>query len=451
MNQASPATNRNRRVKKRWIILSLIILAFIFWKGLHPTYKGHGMQHWFDVYARDGVQEYANKPIPPLTSAQKEALEAYQHFGTNGLVYLIDLATQDYKPSKFVEGIESFLESLPWRSRGSFEVARYYQVITSCELLRQLGVPFELVQSYGESFKDESDPKMLAKSIAPFRWATNNFDAIGNKIADYLDHENSSVRWNAHRALENMSIHIEIPTKDWAERLTEHPNYYLMAKWAKKSSVFEEHLLTRSQSSKPRESFKAIACLATAFPDSLKYRQQLLEHLTLTQKSTASEAAGVKSHISFLAAIGFPFQTIYTELVETAKNADIALLDLAVLLQDESLDVTPLLSRLEKVLASTATKYHHFNPHLTASLFLLQQDIHDAKAWLAINQACTGPVKGGTQQDQFIGIVQALAPHCKEAQDIIERNPEVSKKLRLTKISAANFRIRQYGLSKQFK
>ena len=451
MHQESPASNSDGRVKKRWIALGLIILAFVFWKGMHPTYQGHGMQYWFDVYTKDGVQEHPHKPIPPLTSAQKEALDAFQHFGTDGLNYLIDLATQDYKPSKFVEGIESILESLPWRSRGSFEMARYHQIVTSWELLRQLGVPFELAQSYGESFKGESDPKILAKAITPFQWVTNNFDEVGNKISYYLDHENSSLRWNAHRALENMSVSTEIHAKDWAERLTEHANYYLMAKWAKKSSVFEEDLLTRSQSSKPRESFKAIACLATAFPDAPKYRKQLLEHLTITPKSTASEAAGVQSNIYFLIAIDFPFQTIYPELIEIAKNADMALLAIAELLQDENLDVKPLLSSLEKVLAGAATKYHHFNQHLTASLFLLQQELHDAKAWSSIEQACAGPVKGGTQQDQFIGIVQSLAPHCKEAQDIIERNPGVSKKLRLTKISAANFRIRQYGLSKQLK
>lgn len=88
MNQESPATNSNRRVRKRWIALGLIILAFASWKGLQPTYKGHGMQHWFDVYTRDGVQEDPNKPILPLSSAQKEALGAFQHFGTNGLVFL---------------------------------------------------------------------------------------------------------------------------------------------------------------------------------------------------------------------------------------------------------------------------------------------------------------------------------------------------------------------------
>jgi hypothetical protein len=129
-----------------------------------------------------------------LTSAQKEALDAFQHFGTDGLNYLIDLATQDYKSLKFVEGIESILESLPWRSRGSFEVARYHQIVTSWELLKQLGVSFELAQSYGESFKGESDPKMLAKAITPFQWVTNNFDEVGNKISYYLDHENSSLR-----------------------------------------------------------------------------------------------------------------------------------------------------------------------------------------------------------------------------------------------------------------
>jgi hypothetical protein len=181
-----------------------------------------------------------------------------------------------------------------------------------------------------------------------------------------------------------MSVSSEIHAKGWAERLTEHANYYLMTKWAKKSSVFEEDLLTRSQSSKARESFKAIACLATAFPDAPKYRKQLLEHLTLTPKSTASEATGVKSNIYFLIAIDFSFQTISPELIEIAKNADMALLDIAELLQDENLDVKPLLSSLEKVLAGAATKYHHFNSHLTASLFLSQQDLHDTKDWAFI-------------------------------------------------------------------
>jgi len=127
------------------------------------------------------------------------------------------------------------------------------------------------------------------------------------------------------------------------------------------------------------------------------------------------------------------------------------LLSVAGLLLEEGLDVTPLLPHLEKVMEAPANSIKNSShPFLTAALFVLKQDLHDSRAWSFIDQACAGSLQPNSDQDLFIGIVQALAPHCKEAQAILESNPEASKKLPLFKITATNLCLRQHGLAKHF-
>jgi len=281
MNQESPASISNGKVRKRWIALGLIILAFVFWRGMHPTYQGHGMQYWFETYTREGVHEFRVKSIPPLSAAQQEALEAFRYFGTDGLIYLLDQATQGSRPSKFTVGIENILESLPWHPRGDFESNRYYRIATANELLNQLGIPFEFAQSHAIPHEGIAHSKALTKELRMYQWVTNHFKAVERKAGDHLNHVDERVRSNANRALVNITKRLGSIPKAWAEKLLkqEQPNHYLLARLAPHFTDIEEYLLTKLKSSKPWESFRASACLAFAFPDSENYRQELLKYL----------------------------------------------------------------------------------------------------------------------------------------------------------------------------
>lgn len=434
----------------------LVIIGMIFgarWLS-RPTYKGHGIEWWFDQYADDFTFSVQRHYLPP-TSRQEDALEAFRHFGKPGVEYLVDQFAIGFDPPVMFPIVYQVLESFPWnRNLKAKQQDRWmYGSEAAVELLNELGIPYDWADQLGrEAVRASSHRNAMAMEVHLLSVATNEFDQLSKRFSAGLTHRDDWYVQLCLKTLVEKNLNTDAVIPLLLERdLTRISNGALVLRYAAvapKSPRIRAKLELLIDSENLNTAF--MAALAGMYSVDLHDRS-LAVIQSVFDKASAMED-GYRKHLYFMLTLlkiwPHSLGDIMPLLKDLAGSSDAAFISVIEILMDHQEDVTPFLPKMRQLInqQNLPADFREVEKVLLA-FFLLKHDFNDPAVWSFLDQAMAGAGIALGEIAHFEGsIVQLLAPHISPAQSILKKYPKANQEVSLGSMATARRYLSKYGL-----
>jgi len=399
------------------------------------------MQWWLDHALKDlsEISRYS-RSTHPLEPHKKASIEAFRHFGEDGIQFLVDAAYRYSTDHQLINAWYQFLNLAPWNMQRALKEEAMYRAGVAMEILKEIGISYEQAKSLAEAQLDSRILNHRSTALHLYHSVTNEPALLAEKMGPYLQDSNLWARYIAHLTFQKIKPEIAkdyfesmLPSATTLSAATSSP--MTLAAFAAHSEAITQHLMTQSQGPQGTAAWMAGLALVHAYPEEKAYLDALKQSLDPSKR---------KEMLRFLHLLKqwpYSMESLAPVLVENATSCkDFDLIRrTAEVLRHHGISLDPLVPKLHTLLyfrpPSTKGRVSTIQfDDLYAASFLLEIDPEDPKVWHYFEDLFTHilPTYSSKSNQSIPGIpgyhrayLESLAPYHRKAAALRDRSTTV--------------------------